>query len=81
MATSKKLKKRVKGDIAEKLEVTFDNLKNELGLKKFKRNIRKATKDLLKGIKSTKTNSSAKIKTGKSAVKKVSSPLAPATTQ
>jgi hypothetical protein len=81
MATSKNLKKRVKGDIAEKLEITFDNLKNELGLKKFKRNIRKATKDLVKGIKSTKTNNSAKIKTGKSAGKKVSSPLAPATAQ
>ena len=51
--SSKKLKKELKLKVAKTLTFTFEDLKKGVSPKKFKRNIRKAAKDLLAGLKVT----------------------------
>jgi hypothetical protein len=61
MSVSQKLSKKVlRNQVAETLISTFEGLKDNVSPKKFKRNIKKASKVLLTGVKPPSKRKSAK---------------------
>lgn len=57
--SSKKLKKDLQQKVAETLAITFEEFKKDISPKKFRRNIRKASKALLAGLATTPTKESS----------------------
>ena len=58
MATT--TKKELRSEIEQKMATTFDGLKDSVSSKKFNRNIKKASKVLLSGIKPASEKKTAK---------------------
>jgi hypothetical protein len=65
---SSKQKNTLKEKVTETLTTTFSGLQNEMSPKKFKRNIKKASKALLAGFKNAQPKKIADKKQGKLAL-------------
>jgi hypothetical protein len=65
--SSKKIKKNLQLKVAERLTATFGDFQKDMSQKKFKRNIKKASKALLAGLKTApeKRSTSKKVKSEK----------------
>ena len=59
---SSKQKKKIRVEVAQTLMTTFSKFDNQLSPKKFKRNIKKATKALVAGIKPEPESKPLKVK-------------------
>lgn len=66
----KKSKKVLQQKVAETLKTTFGGLKDEISPKKFKRNIKKASKALVAGLKTSAVKKSKEKKKAKPAAAK-----------